>query len=339
MAISRAKSKEASDVSRQPAQPVQRSEEQAREGVVSILIVDDEREVCRFLQRVLADPGYEVETCTSGEEAMARMAQHAFNLVITDLRLPGVNGLEVLRKAKELDPYCEVMVITAYASVESALEAMKSGAYDYIAKPFNVDEIKLVVAKALEKQGLAHAAEERDFYRHLSRIDGLTEVYNYRALYEMLEAELQRSIRHQRSVSVLMIDVDDLKIYNDTLGHPAGDALLKDLARTLGTLVRNCDIVARYGGDEFVIILAETNKPEAIEAAKRLNRQVQETRFDHQEVFPRKRLTISIGVATFPTDAQEAAPLVGNADRALCEGKRLGGNVVRSADEQAGESR
>ncbi len=332
MRESPAESKDASDIWERHTKLTEAGGEEATQAPPSVLVVDDEPEVCGFLERVLTETGYEVMTCLSGQEALATLRERSFNVVITDLKMPGTDGLDVLRAAKELDRLCEVMVVTAYASVDSALQALKLGAYDYIPKPFHVEEIRLVVAKAMEKQALAQAAEEKEYYRHLSRIDGLTQVYNYRALYEMLAAELERSRRHMRSASVLMIDVDDLKIYNDTLGHPAGDALLKELARSLTGVVRNCDVVARYGGDEFLIILVETNKAEAMDAAHRLNHQLQEARFDRDDVFPRRRLTISIGVATYPVDAQEPAELVARADWALCQCKRLGGNVVRAAE-------
>lgn len=296
-----------------------------------ILVVDDEEVVCRFLESLLTREGHQVQICLTGQEAIAELEESSFDLVITDLKMAGVDGMGVLRKAKEFDPFCEVIVITAYASVESAVKVMKLGAYDYISKPFNVDQIRIVVDKALEKRGLLRAAEERDFYKQLSQIDGLTEVYNYRAFYEILEAEISRSERHFHPLSLLMIDLDDLKVYNDTFGHPAGDAILKEVAWLLKKSVRNCDVVARYGGDEFAIILVETNKADATSIASRLGGLVEETSFEDDDVLPHKTLTISIGVATYPTDAGEKIELVVKADQALYEAKTQGGNLVRGA--------
>jgi diguanylate cyclase (GGDEF)-like protein len=307
------------------------SAENADDGRARILVVDDEEVVCRFLESLLVAAGYEVQTCMSGAEALAELEQKRFELVITDLKMPGVDGLGVLRKAKELDPFCEVIVITAFASVESAVEVMKFGAYDYISKPFNIDEIRIVVGKALEKRALMRAAEERDFYKHLSRIDGLTEVYNYRAFYELLDAEIARSKRHDRPLSVLMIDVDDLKSYNDALGHQAGDQILKEIAWLLKRSLRNCDFVARYGGDEFGVILVETKKADAVETAKRLSHLVQEIRLQDRGISAHRAVTISIGVASAPTDGEEVRELVAKADRALYEAKTAGGNLVRGA--------
>jgi two-component system cell cycle response regulator len=293
-----------------------------------ILVVDDDEGVCSFLRRVLANEGYAVDTCLNGRDALAKLKDESFQVVIADLKMPDVDGLEVLKNAKKLDPLCQVVMVTAYASVESAVEAMRLGAHDYINKPFNVDEITVVVDKALEKRALLQAREERDFYRYLALTDGLTEIYNYRAFHEMLDAELARSQRHHHNLSLLMVDVDGLKIYNDTLGHLAADAVLKELAWTLKKLVRNCDVVARYGGDEFAIILVETDKEHAVSTADRLRRHVEETRFEQDHVFPHKTLTISVGVANYPIDALDVQQLVSKADMALCEAKVLGGNLV-----------
>jgi len=308
------------------------AENESSDLPVRILVVDDEELVCRLLENVLTTAGHEVQICLSGQEAIATLKESTFQVVITDLRMPGVDGLAVLRKAKALDSLCQVIVITAYGSTESAVEAMKLGAYDYLNKPFNIDEIRILVDKALEKRTLLRAAEERDFYRDLSRMNGLTEVYNYRAFYELLGAEIARSKRHDRPLSVLMIDLDGLKGYNDALGHPAGDALIKQAAWLLKKSVRNCDIVARYGGDEFAIILVETSKAPALDTAERVRRLIEETRFEHDYILPHNTLTVSVGVAGYPNDADEKRDLVTKADQALYEAKTLGGNQVRAAE-------
>ena len=274
-----------------------------------------------------------MEVCGGGQEAIAKLEEDSFDLIITDLKMPGVDGIGVLRKAKELDPLCEVIVITAYASVESAVEVMKLGAYDYISKPFNVDRIRIVVDKALEKRSLLQAAGERDFYKRLSQLDGLTEVYNRRAFDELLAAEVSRSARFRRPLSLLMIDLDHLKVINDELGHQAGDEVLKDVASTLKRSVRNCDAVARYGGDEFAILLVETGKSDAITTAKRLGKLVRARRGgqDGHQPVDDQPMTISIGVASYPTDARSQDELVRMADQALYESKTHGGDGVKSA--------
>jgi two-component system cell cycle response regulator len=298
-----------------------------------ILVVDDEEVVCRFLKRVLDGHGHQVEVCHGGREAIARLEDDSFDLVITDLKMPGVDGIDVLRKAKELDPLCEVVVITAYASVESAVEVMKLGAYDYISKPFNVDRIRIVVDKALEKRRLLRAAGERDFYKRLSQLDGLTEVYNRRTFEELLTAEISRADRFRRPLSLLMADLDHLKVVNDRFGHQVGDEVLKGAARRLKRSVRNCDAVARYGGDEFAIILVETGKSDAMTTAHRLNRLMKASTAEAGTPGGEdgRVMTISIGVASYPTDARARDELVRRADQALYEAKAQGGDCVRPA--------
>jgi diguanylate cyclase (GGDEF)-like protein len=295
--------------------------------------VDDEEVVCRFLKRVLDGERSDVEVCHGGPEAIARLEEDSFDLVITDLKMPGVDGIGVLSKAKELDPLCEVIIVTAYASVESAVEVMKLGAYDYISKPFNVDRIRLVVDKALEKRRLLQAAGERDFYKRLSQLDGLTEVYNRRAFEELLAAEISRSDRFRRPLSLLMVDLDYLKVINDRLGHQAGDRVLKEVAWTLKASVRNCDAVARYGGDEFAIILVETGKTDAMTTANRLSRLVRVLEVGHSRGLAGedRAMTISIGVASYPTDAKVKDELIRSADKALYDAKAGGGDCVRPA--------
>jgi diguanylate cyclase (GGDEF)-like protein len=226
-----------------------------------------------------------------------------------------------------------VIIVTAYASVESAVEVMKLGAYDYISKPFNVDRIRLVVDKALEKRRLLQAAGERDFYKRLSQLDGLTEVYNRRAFEELLAAEVSRSDRFRRPLSLLMVDLDYLKVINDRLGHQAGDRVLKEVAWTLKASVRNCDAVARYGGDEFAIILVETGKTDAMTTANRLSRLVRVLEVGHSGGLAGedRAMTISIGVASYPTDAKVKDELIRSADKALYDAKAGGGDCVRPA--------
>ena len=309
------------------------NEEKRKESPPRILVVDDEEVVCRFLKRVLDGERSDVEVCHGGPEAIARLEDSSFDLVITDLKMPGVDGIGVLGKAKELDPLCEVIIITAYASVESAVEVMKLGAYDYISKPFNVDRIRLVVDKALEKRRLLQAAGERDFYKRLSQLDGLTEVYNRRAFEELLAAEISRSDRFRRPFSLLMVDLDDLKVINDRLGHQAGDQVLKEVAWTLKTSVRNCDAVARYGGDEFAIILVETGKTDAMTTANRLSRLVRVLEDGHSRGLAGedRPMTISVGVASYPTDGKVKDELIRSADKALYDAKVGGGDCVRPA--------
>jgi len=298
-----------------------------------ILVVDDDEAVCLMLSRALDGAGQDVEMANSGQEAIDRLTNHSFDLIITDLKMTAVGGVEVLSKAKELDPLCEVIVITGYASVNSAVEVMKLGAYDYISKPFNLERIRFLVDRALEKRRLLQAAAERDSYKRLSQLDGMTEVHNRRGFDQLLSAEISRCRRFGRLVSLLMMDLDDLKVINDSHGHQAGDAVLVEVASILKRSVRNCDVVARYGGDEFAVILVETSKMDAITTADRLRGLMAMPVHLSAGLYvhPQHATTISIGVSSYPTDAGDTDELVSKADRALYAAKASGGNCVKAA--------
>ena len=288
---------------------------------VRTLVVDDEEIVRSFLIDVLTDEGYQVTAVSSGDEAVKLMTMENYDLIITDIKMPGTDGMEVLRVAKARDPNQNVIVMTGYASTETAVESMKLGAADYITKPFNLDQIKIVVAKTLERSRLRQKAEEGEIYKQLSRIDGLTELYNYTFFQQLLKTEVERAGRYGHQLSLLMIDIDNFKGYNDAYGHPAGDDALRRLARVMSRAVRGCDFIARYGGDEFVVVLPETDQTEAKTIGERLRTLVSKTIFDGTREGEESIITVSVGLATYPKDAQTKEDLVKRADQALYQAK------------------
>ncbi|MCK4271595.1 diguanylate cyclase [bacterium] len=295
---------------------------------VRILIVDDEEIVRSFLFDVLSDEGYEVTAVSSGEEAVKLLKKDTFYLIITDIKMPGMNGMQVLRTAKEMEPNQNVIVMTGYASTETAVESMKLGAADYITKPFNLDQIRIVVAKTLERSRLRRRAEEGEIYKQLSRIDGLTELFNYAFFQQLLKTEIERAQRYGHELSLLMIDIDDFKGYNDRNGHPAGDEALKHLSRVMSRAVRGCDFIARYGGDEFVVVLPETDLSEAKLIGERLRLLVEQTEFENELANKQGLITVSVGLATYPHDAQTKEDLIKRADEALYKAKALNRNKL-----------
>lgn len=294
----------------------------------SILVVDDEEIMRSFLQDILTGEGYQVDVASTGEEAIREAGKRGYDLVITDIKMPGVDGIGVLSQVKELSPTTEVVVMTGYASLESAVESMKKGAADYITKPFNIDQIRIVVAKTLERKKLRQKAEDEEFYKHLSRTDGLTNLYNQRFFHQLLESEISRAKRFRQSICLLMLDIDNFKVYNDTNGHLAGDQALKQLAWILNKSVRSCDMVARYGGEEFVVIAPQTDLEGGKILATRLNRLVRETKFAKGKILPQGRLTVSIGVACFPEQATDERSLIERSDQALYQAKSKGRDQI-----------
>lgn len=293
-----------------------------------VLIVDDEEIMREFLKEVLRDDGYVIDLACSGREAVDKMGESQYDVVITDIVMPELNGLGVVAAAKKLPYDVDVIVMTGYASMDTAVESMKLGARDYITKPFNIDQIRIIVSNALAERELKRRAAEGEFYKELSRKDGLTDLFNHRFFHQLLETEVARAARYNRVVSLLMIDIDDFKSYNDANGHPAGDAALRRLGYLLKHSSRNCDYVARYGGEEFTIIVPEVSADAAMRMAERVRDTIEKADFDGEAAMPGGRLTISIGVATFPTQAANKDELLQNADRALYQAKAAGKNVV-----------
>lgn len=313
-----------------------------------ILVADDEDALTDVISQVLSDDGYEVTTCATGEEALSTFQEQPFPLVITDIRMGGMTGLELLKKIKELDPETEVVIITSHASQETAIDALRAGAYDYLIKPFeDLDLISNVVKRAFEKRRLTLENERllekltqnneklETANRTLAEMavrDGLTGLHNHRYFQEALEKEVHRALRGNQVFSLLFLDVDHFKQYNDTHGHPMGDDLLCGVANVLRERVRSTDLVARYGGEEFVVMLLETDKRGAIQVAEDIRERVAAYPFAGREKMPGGRVTVSIGVATLKEDGIEGATLVNNADRALYEAKDGGRNCVRAAE-------
>jgi two-component system cell cycle response regulator len=283
-----------------------------------VIVVEDDKGICSVLESLLSRDGHQIHCCSSGEQAMAKLQKGSFDLVITDLTIGGVDGLSILRTAKERDPSCEVIIVTASLSASSIVEVMQLGAFACIVRPFDIDELRAVVDKALEK-------------RRLSRLDRLTELYDYRAFNNHLGAEFARSERHSHSLSVLLVDLDQLGVHNQALGYLAGDRMLKQVGRLLRRSVRESDVVTRYGGDEFAILLVETDKGNALVAANRLCRLVEEAALESNQVPPHRTLTVSIGVAGYPSDAGETVGLINKAEQALGDAQMLGGNLVKAA--------
>ena len=168
-------------------------------------------------------------------------------------------------------------------------------------------------------------------YRHFKQqaiTDGLTGLYNRRFFNDELDREMQRSVRHCLKMSLVLVDVDHFKKYNDTNGHQAGDEVLKKVAAVFRDTTRVCDLECRYGGEEFALILPETSKMQALAIAEKLRKKIEETEFPNQEKQPLGNLTISIGVATFPDDSINVKQLIQNADAGLYKAKEAGRNCV-----------
>lgn len=292
-----------------------------------MVINGDEAMRCK-LNDTLSQQGYYVDLAVTGEDAIKKAKGHPVEIIITEMKMTDMTGIEVIKKFKQIDSDLCIIVLTSYGSVETAVTAMKEGAYDYINKPFNLEEVKLIVSRAEEWLALKKAAREKEIYKELAILDSLTEVYNRRYFDDIIAREINRSKRYNHQLSLLIIDIDDFKKYNDTYGHPAGDGILKEIGKVLRKSSRNVDFVFRYGGEEFTILLPETGKYGGSVAASRFLSVITTIKISDPESIFQRRITVSIGLASVPDDALTKDDLILKADSALYQAKKLGKNRV-----------
>jgi len=288
-----------------------------------VLIIDDEEAICVLFAALLKQYGcYQIVTTTDGRKVMDLLRGERFDVVLMDMRMPAITGSDLLRQITQAFEELPVIIVTGHGTIEAAVESMQAGAADFVTKPVPGAVLHIRIQKVLEYTRT----------RRLASTDGLTELYNHRTFQERLAQEVDRANRYGRPLSLVMVDVDHFKTYNDTYGHPQGDILLRELARLLREASRTSDVVARYGGEEFALILPETDIVNAQKIGRRLREQVERHAFPGEERLPSGVLTISLGVATHtPAGTKEA--LLQNADAALYNAKRSGRNRVCVAGE------
>lgn len=438
----------------------------------TILIVDDEPTFRNFLADSLKGMGYNIITASNGIECLKELKRQKSDIVLTDMVLPGFSGLKILELAKQISPSTDVIMVTGYATMDTAIRALKMGASDYISKPVNIEELKITIQKYIDKKHVLNEnikllnrfklieelknlsiynniesfltclikiinehlqlkksfsyvtvqnkphiittsgiSKERalDFYlkyakrsvkninpgksvilklnkhysavislggknkkgflvllkdknqigrneeeilnviagyasvyfrsivdideaKYLSYIDDLTELYNPRYLKIVVNKEIKKASANKTHFSILFLDLDHFKEVNDTYGHLIGGEILCEVAKVLKNSVRNADIVVRYGGDEYVIVLFNADKNKAKIIAERVRKNIDNHVFLGREGY-RIRLTACIGIASFPQDAKTYKKLIDYSDKAMYIGKEKTRNAIHSADE------
>jgi diguanylate cyclase (GGDEF)-like protein len=297
----------------------------------TILIVDDEPFSLKMLRQAFRDR-YRVLFATNGEDALRIASQEVPDLIILDVMMPGMSGYEVLRRLKEDEALALTPVVFLTGKDQQADEktGLEMGAADYWAKPVNFDIARIRAGNHLELK------RHRDTLARLALTDGLCGIPNRRGFDETLHREWLRNARVERPLSLLLIDIDHFKAYNDNYGHPAGDACLKRVAGLISENFarRSGDYVARYGGEEFACILPDTDRAGALVLAERLRADLAAEKIGHGFAPTRGHLTISIGLATMvPDQARGQAELIELADKALYAAKRSGRDLVVEAPE------
>ena len=286
-----------------------------------ILVVDDIPSNVHVLSRILKDD-HDIYFATDGVKALELVQARLPDLVLLDIMMPGMDGYEVCSRIKA-DPITRdipVIFISAKSEVEDETYGLEVGAIDFISKPISPPIVKARVRNHLLLK------RQTDLLRTLSFIDGLTGIANRRRFDEVLLREWRRCARAQLPLSLIMLDVDQFKPYNDHYGHQAGDECLRAVAQLLAEQVmRPGDLVARYGGEEFVCLLPETDEDGAVLVAERLREAVAERGLPHAVSPVAGHVTISLGVATArPTMEDTPDRLTQLADGLLYEAKRAG---------------
>jgi diguanylate cyclase (GGDEF)-like protein len=303
-----------------------------------VLLADDDPVLIRLLQNTLRKWGCEVTTCSTGESAWQVLEEpDAPRLMILDWGLPDIEGPELCRRIRQQEnaSYAYIILLTGKTAHGDLIRGMESGADDYLTKPCDMAELQVRVRagqRIIDLQSRLLEAQEE--LRRQATHDALTEIWNRRAILDILQREVERSRRDGQPLGVIMADVDRFKSINDTRGHPAGDRVLHDVAQNIKASLRTYDSVGRYGGEEFLIVLPRCPANSATEIAERVRHSIESQPIPIEAAS--LDVTMSLGVASSESGGEGEVTLLQNngqkliaaADEALYKAKQDGRNRV-----------
>lgn len=294
-----------------------------------ILVVDDDTDLVDLIQLELDAYGYQVRSAYSAQEAFEIMDSWLPHLIILDVNMPNLNGIEALKKFRLHREYFSIILISGSNIADEIINGLDAGADDYVVKPFEPKELLARIRAQFRVKDLNDRLMRANArLKELVDTDDLTGLLNMRSLYTRLEYELARGKRYNRTVCVVMMDMDEFKSVNDGHDHLFGSFVLTEVGKLIKASIRGLDIAARYGGDEFLIVLTEIDRTVALTFCERLRHKIETYRFQNgpDEI----NLTTSLGFAiTDPKSPDiDAKQLVRVADWALYEAKRSGRNKV-----------
>ena len=302
---------------------------------MNILIAEDQVVSAHLLRRLLERLGHAVAVAADGAEAWRLVEAARWPIIISDWVMPGLDGPSLCRLVRQQAhrPYSYIILLTSKQGQAERLEGLRAGADDFLVKPPNVDELAVRLEIAHRILGVQDELERRNrLLADLAHLDELTGVANRRRFRELIEVDFAVAAESGLPLSLLMIDVDRFKDYNDAFGHPSGDELIRRVAELLCDEVRQVGEVARYGGEEFAILLPDTGPAAASALAERIRARIGATEW------PLRAITASFGVATTGPDTSRPDLLVVQADQALYRSKRGGRNRSTHFLDQAGRA-
>ena len=274
----------------------------------TMLVVDDDSNLRETLVNLLSYLGFNIGSAENGPDALKELEQNLYTFMLTDMKMPEMDGLELIKRVKEAFPDVNIISMTGFSEGYSYIDVINAGASDFIKKPFEVEELEAKVRRIINERNL------REELSRLSITDALTGLFNQRYFYRRLEEEVLRAQRQKHHLGLIIIDLDNFKAYNDTHGHLAGDEVLRNVGHLINTCIREgVDSGYRYGGDEFAIILIDAGWA----VAQGIGARIQQAFAESGDI------TASLGYTIY-SDGMSSKDLVAAADKDLYEAKGMG---------------
>ncbi|HXG50509.1 MAG TPA: diguanylate cyclase [candidate division Zixibacteria bacterium] len=286
---------------------------------LTVLVIEDHPDQRDLLAIVLQREGYKVITASNGLEALERLAKEPVQIILSDIMMPKMDGFELIHKVRSNPAFKNIYLILITARIQEGdrVRGLDLGADDYITKPFSFSELLARVRVG------TRVVQYQQHLEHQSHVDSLTGLFNRRAFEKKIEEEFERSKRYQHPISLLILDIDNFKTINDTYGHHGGDTALVKIAEILRERTRQSDFPSRYGGEEFVLILPETDQESALQAARKIHEEIRASSYGTANAT--FHLTVSIGLASTSTkEYPDWRKMLDDADQALYRAKHNG---------------